>query len=312
MKRKSPKKRKYEEEPSCSVGLSKASPSKVAKVVTTEHSYANKRINVNEKLQTYKKQVKALKQQVQRKNKKIKDMEELLKLLKKEKLLLDDQCSLLEHNFSCVTEQLFQNEMRNATNTSYDHHYTDEIKQFAVTLHYYSPKAYEYVQKILALPHTSSIRAWAASVDYNPGYLMNVIRCLGSQVQEKPWMSEVVLIVDTTALHKGVTWDPKTKRYTGTVDYGTAMPEVTEDLATEALVFMISGLSGHFKHPIAYVLQDKCSSAVQAQLIKDCICLLFKEGINVVAVVFDGCYTNQSTATKLGCKMNVSELKTSF
>ena len=69
---------------------------------------------------------------------------------------------------------------------------------------------------------------------------------------------------------------------------------------------MISGISGHFKHPIAYILQDKCSSAVQAQLIKDCICLLFKEGINVVAVVFDGCYTN------LGCKMNVSELKTSF
>ena len=88
MKQKSPKKRKYEEEPSCSVGLSKVSPSKVAKVVTTEHSYANKRINVDEKLQTYKKQVKALKQQVRRKNKKIKNMEELLKLLKKEKLQL--------------------------------------------------------------------------------------------------------------------------------------------------------------------------------------------------------------------------------
>ena len=158
--------------------------SKVAKVVTTEHSYANKRINV-EKLQTYKKQVKALKQQVRRKNKKIKNMEELLKLLKKEKLLLDDQCSLLEHNFSCVAEQLFQNEMRNAANTSYGHRYTDEIKQFAVTLHYYSPKAYEYVQKILALPHTSSLRAWAASVDCNPGYLMNVIRCLGTRTSKE-------------------------------------------------------------------------------------------------------------------------------
>ena len=68
---------------------------------------------------TYKKLVKALKQQVWRKNKKIKNMEELLKLLKKEKLLLDDQCSLLEYNFCCVAEQLFHNEMRNAANTSY-------------------------------------------------------------------------------------------------------------------------------------------------------------------------------------------------
>ena len=119
MKQKSPRKRKYEEEPSCSVGLSKASPCKVAKVDTQEYSYANKRINVDENCKTYKKLVKALKQQVWRKNKKIKNMEELLKLLKKEKLLLDNQCSLLEHNFSCVAEQLFHNEMRNAANTSY-------------------------------------------------------------------------------------------------------------------------------------------------------------------------------------------------
>ena len=100
--------------------------------------------------------------------------------------------------------------MRNAANTSYGHCYTDEIKQFAVTLHYYSPK-YEFVQKILALPHTFSIRAWAASVDCNPGYLMNVIRCLGTEVQKKPWMSDAVLIVDAMALHKGITWDTKPK-----------------------------------------------------------------------------------------------------
>ena len=85
-----------------------------------------------------------------------------------------------------------------------------------------------------------------------------------------------------------------------------------ENLATEALVFMIAGLTGHFKHPIAYVLQDKCSAAVQTQLIKDCIGLLYQEGINVVAAVFDGCYTNQSTAKMLGCKMLVSDMRTWF
>ena len=96
------------------------------------------------------------------------------------------------------------------------------------------------------------------------------------------------------------------------VDYGTAVPEVTDSYATEVLVFMVSGLSGHFKHPIAYVLQDKCSSAVQAQLIKDCIGLLYEQGLNVIGVVFDGCYTNQSTAKLLGCVMKVSEVKTWF
>ena len=166
------------------------------------------------------------------------------------------------------------------------------------------------VRKLLTLPHPSSIRACAASVDCNPGYLIDVMKCLGSEVEKKPWMSDVALIVDAMALHKGIIWDPKTKKYVGTVDYGTALPEVTESFATEALVFMVSGLSGHFKHPIAYVLQDKCSAAVQAQLIKDCIGLLHEQGLNVLAVVFDGCYTNQSTAKLLGCKMNVSNMKT--
>ena len=48
----------------------------------------------------------------------------------------------------------------------------------------------------------------------------------------------------------------------------TAIPEPPEDLATEALVFMISSLMGHFKHPIAYVLQDKCDAAVQGTIDK--------------------------------------------
>ena len=100
---------------------------------------------------------------------------------------------------------------------------------------------------------------------------------------------------------------PKIKSYVGTVDYGTAIPENEDELATEALVFMVVGMTGHWKHPIAYVLQNKCSAAVQTQLIRDCIGLLHGEGIDVL-VVFDGTFTNQQTAKMLGCKMTVGEM----
>ena len=86
-----------------------------------------------------------------------------------------------------------------------------ETKQFAMTLHYYSPKAYDFVHKMFALPHPSSIRTWAASVDCEPGYLTNVIKAIESVIEKKPLMSEVALIVDAMALHKGTIWDPKTK-----------------------------------------------------------------------------------------------------
>ena len=95
---------------------------------------------------------------------------------------------------------------------------------------------------------------------------MNVTKLLGEVVHPKSWMSEVVLMVDAMTLHKGTVWDPKSKSYVGTVDYGTTIPENEDELATEALVFMVVGMTGHWKHPIAYVLTEQmfgsCSNPV--------------------------------------------------
>ena len=107
-------------------------------------------------------------------------------------------------------------------------------------------------------------------------------------IVEKPWMSDIVLLVDAMAVHKFTMWYPKTKQYVGTVDYGTAVPEPANSLAMEALVFMIVSITGCWKHPIGYVLQDKCPTNVQVCLIKYCIELLHTEGLNVLTVVFDG------------------------
>ena len=240
-------------------------------------------------------------------------MKDLLKSLKEKHLIAVEQHDLLKHNFNNVSKHLFADQMKNSKGDSrLSNRYSPEMKQFAMTLHYYSPKAYEFARNVLSLLHASTIRAWASSVDCQPGFLDNVIKSIGECVQMKGWMSNVVLIVDTMALYKGTIWDPKSKSYVGLVDYGTAKPEPEENMASEALVFMISGITGHWKHPVAYFLQDKCSAVVQAQLITDCIGLLSAEGLNAVALVFDGTYTNQSTAKLLGCKMKVSERKTWF
>ena len=120
-------------------------------------------------------------------------------------------------------------------------------------------------------------------------------------------MSYKLLVVDAMSIHKMTIYDKNRKSFVGLVDYGTAVPEVDATEATEALVFMIVGLTGNWKHPVGYVLQDKCSANVQAQLINDCIGLLSEVGLNVHGLVFDRSPTNQLTARKLGCKMNVEE-----
>ncbi len=66
---------------------------------------------------------------------------------------------------------------------------------------------------------------------------------------------------------------------------------------------MVSGLTGHWKHPFAYFLEDHLSAQTQAQMVKEAIILLTEAGFNVHAVVCDGSYTNQSTASMLGCSL---------
>ena len=83
-------------------------------------------------------------------------------------------------------------------------HYNLETKQFSMTLHYYSPKAYKFVCNVFFLQHSSTI-AWAASVDCKPGFFCDIIRLIEKVAKTKPQMSDVVLIVDAMELHKG-TW----------------------------------------------------------------------------------------------------------
>ena len=58
------------------------------------------------------------------------------------------------------------------------------------------------------------------------------------------------------------------------------------------LVFMIVGLTRHWKHPIAYVLENKCSVTVESQQIHDCFRLFHIEEIDVLAIIFDGIFPN--------------------
>ena len=91
---------------------------------------------------------------------------------------------------------------------------------------------------------------------------MNVIKLVGQIATQNKYMSEAVLVVDAMVIHKGTFWDRKLHRFVGCIDYGIAIPEPSDTPATEALVFLVVGITGHWKYPIAYVLQDHCSACV--------------------------------------------------
>jgi len=85
------------------------------------------------------------------------------------KLVSKESCMALINNFSHLTSQLNKNEYRNNKECSGSWHAT-EIKEFAISLHFYSPKPYMLLRKYLSLPHPSTIRAWLAGVECQPDF----------------------------------------------------------------------------------------------------------------------------------------------
>ena len=155
------------------------SPVKMARRVNIEHSYISREQPLSPKMvqktAKLKRKIKILTQKVRRTQQKINKMTDLLKSIGEQKLLEEDKLALLRNNFGGMAQHIFRNQLSNSRGSTRKRKYNQQIKQFALALHYYSSKAYDYVRTILHLPHTSSIRRWAASIACEPGFLTNVI-----------------------------------------------------------------------------------------------------------------------------------------
>jgi len=99
------------------------------------------------KLDTKSKQLKTLRIKIKRKDSKIKD---LLKVAKDTKMLSNTSYNILSNDFG-ESFSLFENEIKNQNKLPHGRRYSKEVKKFAVTLHYHSPKTYDYCRSAFSL-----------------------------------------------------------------------------------------------------------------------------------------------------------------
>ena len=66
---------------------------------------------------------------------------------------------------------MIQNQLKNQDRYPKGRRYSDEIKKFALTLNFYSPRAYEYIRGLFSLPQSNSLTEWTSSVECEPGIL---------------------------------------------------------------------------------------------------------------------------------------------
>ena len=174
------------------------------------------------------------------------------------------------------------------------------IKEFALTLDFYSPKAYRYIRSIIPLPHPSLIREWSRNINCEPGFLGESFVVLEREAKQNVDNKDCCLVLDAMAIRKQVQWEPATNKYSGFEDYGPTL-KAPKVVASEALVFLLVGMRSHWKQPIGYFLTDKASAVVQASLINTALTKASAAGLKVWCVTSDGTTTNISTFKALGC-----------
>lgn len=90
--------------------------------------------------------------------------------------------------------------------------YPCELKSFALTLNFYSPKAYTYVRKTFSdmLPHPRTLQKWYQTVTCGPGFQKESLKVLTQKVlelREKGKSCICCLMMDEMAIHQKIEWD---------------------------------------------------------------------------------------------------------
>jgi len=112
------------------------------------------------------KRLKVARRRLFRQQKKISCMKDLLTALKSRTDM--SSVDVLERCFGHIPAEMLKRKLHCSSKQSY----SDDLRSFALTLHFYSAKAYDFIRKTFAsaLPHPSTLRSWCSAVDGRPGF----------------------------------------------------------------------------------------------------------------------------------------------
>lgn len=184
--------------------------------------------------------------------------------------------------------------------------YSPEVRIFCLTVHFYSPRAFEYIRSVFNqnLPCIRTIQKWCSVVDTSPGFTlcsMDILRAKIEELKTKNVQPTVSLIFDEMAIRKQSLYDPVEKDFKGHVTAGRPVDhEMCTPLAKDALVLMVSGIQDEFKIPIAYFFINGLCAEEKAAMINEALFRLNQIGAIVTSIVFDGLRSNITTMKILG------------
>ncbi|KAL3244157.1 hypothetical protein MRX96_019422 [Rhipicephalus microplus] len=254
---------------------------------------------------------------------KVSSFNEIIDDLKHKQLISEDASAMLERCFTGisleVTKRLLKQTSSEGDKSSVKlsrDKYSPALRAFALTLQFYSTKAYNYVRETFqcSLPHPSTITKWYSSINREPGFTseaINAIRAKANEAKKNNKQLLCNLVVDEMAIRKHLEWDGK--QFRGYVDIGNEVDDDSNAVASEALVFMLVSLDSHWKVPCGYCLINGLSGKERANIVKLCLTKLHETGVHVTSLTCDGLRCNFTMFKDPGAFVeDASAMSTSF
>ena len=134
-------------------------------------------------VEMYKKKLKVSQRKTSRLKKKVDSLISVVTSLKENHLVSSACADVLETTFAAASRDLMKRIVSQNVNKK-PGAYTAALWSFAMTLKFYSAKAYKYVRNTfdLGLPHPSTIRTWYGAVNADPGFTKAAFSALSAKV----------------------------------------------------------------------------------------------------------------------------------
>ncbi|KAG0428157.1 hypothetical protein HPB47_024867 [Ixodes persulcatus] len=199
-----------------------------------------------------------------------------------------------------IVDNIFTDTMRNLVlrrSRKSNNMCADDVRKFALTVHFYSAKAYKFLRKQVRLPHPSALRKWGAVIDGNPGFTRESFNRVTQEAQKGRLL--VSLMVGEMSIKKQVDWDGK--EVIGYCDQGHGI--LNNDCvayAKHVLVFLAVAVNKSWKIPLGYALIHGLDGSIRANIVRQYITKLEEAGAECISVTCDGTNCNISMLTALG------------
>ena len=153
-------------------------PEKIAKTTEDQREELEK---------TLRQKIHNLQQKLRHSKQKVKSISEVIRVLREKHVINSSVAEALHSEFDNIQLQFLYNFKNNLNASPSARRYSDELKEFSITLHYYSPKAYEYIRSIVPLPNRSLIKKWSSKCACKSGFIEEAFALLSATNDKDPF-----------------------------------------------------------------------------------------------------------------------------